>query len=199
VGSSGKVTSVSSNLLWNVSDQICVPASSGVAAATLACLSGQPYFTGGPGMMVPGGTQVQGITFVSSSAAAGLTHQFAFVAIPDELGRAQATVMALSQDLLNAAWGANVSKKFSFRTQDGGSGFWTPRFDTPVYGGIVQVGTTPAGLRGITGSAQVGTNMTPKWFASSSTGVTTPNTLATVMLINDANTGAFCRVSKVYN
>jgi hypothetical protein len=186
-------------LVWNAGDQICIPISSSAASATLTATSGQPLLTGGPGMVVPAGTQVQGITFVSNAAAAGLTHCFAFIAIPDETGLAQATVVAVSQDFLTAAWGTNTAKKFSFRAADGGSGFWTPAASTPVYGGLVQVGTTPATLRGMTGSAQIGPVMTPKWFASSSTGVTTPATLATVLGLNDTASAPFCRLSNVYN
>lgn len=184
---------------WNTGDQICVPAASALASTTLSPTSGQPYLTGGPGMVVPAGVQVQGITFVSNAAATALTNHFAFVAIPDEAGLAQATVVAVSQNLLGAAWAANAPKKFSFRTADGGSGYWTPAVDTPVYGGIVQVGTTPASLRGVTSSGQIGAVMAPKWFASSAGGVTTPGTLATVMVLNDASIVPFCRLSKVYN
>jgi hypothetical protein len=186
-------------LSWSTGDQICVPASSALATATVTQTSGQPLLTGGPGMTVPAGTQVQGITFVSNGAVTGATHQFAFIAIPDESGLAQATVVAVSQDLLTAAWATNAAKKFSFRIADGGSGFWTPVVDTPVYGGLVQVATTPATLRGVTSSSQVGAAMTPKWFASSSTGVTTPATLATVLGLNDTASVPFCRLSNVYS
>jgi len=189
----------SSSQPWSTGDQICVPDSSAAATANLSPASGQPYLTGGPGMVVPGGTEVQGITFVANGAGSGLTNSFAFIAIPDEDGLAQATVVAVSENLLTAAWATNAQRKFSFRVEDGGSGFWTPSVDTPVYGGIVQVGTTPASLRGVTSSGQTGSAMTPKRAATSAGGVTIQSTLSTVMALGDAATVPFCRLSKVYN
>ncbi len=196
-GSSG--SSSTAFTTWNTGDQICVPAASAVSATTLTPTSGQPYLTGGAGMMVPAGVQVQGITFVANAAAASLTNHFAFLAIPDEAGLAQATVIAVSANAGSAAWATNAAKKFSFRAADGGSGFWTPSADTPVYGGIVQAGTTPATLRGITTSGQVNATLVPKWSASSAGGVTTPATLASVLALNDAPIMPYCRLSRTYS
>ncbi len=201
IGRSGgtAVAAVSDGELWNTGDQICVPFSAAIASTTLTPTSGQPVLTGGPGMVVPAGRQVQGVSFVSNAAASALTNHFAFIAVPDEAGLAQAVVVAVSGNLLNAAWAANTIKKFSFRPADGGSGFWTPAANTPVYAGIVQTGTTPATLRGATTSGQVNSALMPKWNASAAGGVTTPATLASVLALNDSAAAAFCRLSSVYN
>ncbi len=186
--------------LWNTGNQICVPTPSGQGAATLSPTSGTAYLTGGPGMVVPAGVEVQGISFVSGAANVTPTHQFAFIAVPDETGLNQAVLVAVSGDLLNAAWAANAVKKFSFRTEDGGSGFWTPQVDTPIYGGICQVAGTPSTLRGFTSNGFLGAQMTPKWFASAlGGGKVYPKDLHTVMLLNDSATYPFCRVSRTYN
>ncbi len=197
VGTGG--SSSAADLAWNTGDQICIPAASAVSSTTLTPTSGQPYLTGGLGMLVGSGIEVQGITFVANAASSGLTAHFAFLAVPDEAGLAQATVVAVSANAGSAAWATNTPKKFSFRTADGGSGFWTPALDTPVYGGVVQVGTTPATLRGITSSGQVSAVMVPKWGASSAGGITTPATLASVLSLNDAPIMPFCRLSRTYN
>ncbi len=189
----------SDSALWAAGDQICVPNASALASTTATQTSGTPLLVGGPGMVVPGGTEVQGITFMSSAAATALTNHFAFLAIPDESGRNHATVVAVSNNLGSAAWGANTAKKFSFRVADGGSGYWKPSVDTPVYGGIVQAGTTPATLRGITNSGQVVSTLTPKWSASSAGGITAPYTMATILQLNDAAIVPHCRLSSVYN
>jgi hypothetical protein len=71
--------------------------------------------------------------------------------------------------------------------------------DTPVYAGLVQFGTTPSSLRGFSGSAQIGPAMTPKWMATSSGGVNKPAALASVVVLNDAASAPFVRLSSVYN
>ena len=193
-------TTLVNTLNWSVGDQVCVPMASSQSAANLTPTSGVAYLTGGPGMVVPAGVEVQGISFVSNAAAVTPTHQFAFVAVPDDTGLNQAVLVAVSGDLLTQAWGVNTAKKFSFRAVDGGSGFWKPTADTPVYGGICQVAGTPATLRGYTSSAFLGTIMQPKWFASAiGGGKVFPKDLHTVMSLNDAATYPFCRLSRTYN
>ncbi len=193
-------TTLVNTLNWSVGDQVCVPMASAQSAANLSPTSGTAYLTGGPGMVVPAGVEVQGISFVSNAAAVTPTHQFAFIAVPDDTGLNQAVVVAVSNDLLTQAWATNSTKKFSFRTADGGSGFWTPTTDTPIYGGICQVAGTPATLRGFTSNGFIGVTMSPKWFASAlGGGKVFPKDLHTVMNINDAATYPFCRVSRTYN
>jgi hypothetical protein len=193
------VTAAAAAASWSLGDQICVPTVTGLASATVAATSGIPILVGGPGMVVPAGRTVQGITFVSNGANAGITSQFAFLAIPDETGLAQASVIAVSGDLGALAWPVNTARKFSLRPADGGSGFWTAGADTPVYAGLVQFGTTPSSLRGFSGSAQIGPAMTPKWMATSSGGVNKPAALASVVVLNDAASAPFVRLSSVYN
>jgi lysophospholipase L1-like esterase len=205
---SPRVTAVSrqrpANILWNTGDQICVPDTAAAAAGNVTMQSGQPSLMGGPGMIVPAGVQVQGVTFVANSGPTTPTAMFAFIAVPDPTGLARATIVAVSNDFGATAWTANTARKFSFRPADGGSGFWAPVVDTPIYAGLVQVAATPGVIRGIAGSAFVNPLLMPKWACVSGAAgsMTTPPAVGTVLILQDiANSanGLFARVSSTYN
>jgi hypothetical protein len=144
--------------------------------------SGTMYWIAG--CEVPAGATVEAATFVSNAKAETPTHQFFALAIPDEAGAEEATVVATSKDDLTTAWEANSDKCLSFRTADGGSGAWTATKDTPLYVGICQVAATPATIRGLSGSGQV--NGAGKGLVGASLGpasLTTPGSMAGVVAL----------------
>ncbi len=168
----------------------------GVLTGAVTPVSGASYVVGGPGCMVRGGKTVESISFLSSAALATGTHQWFFLAVPDE-GASTATVVAKSKNDTSTAWGANVKKTLSLAVADGGSGVWTPDEDTPVYIGMVQVATTPAQIRGFTSVAQVSALMAPmRWFAAGPTGLTNPASMSSTITLTDTTlVPAACHVS----
>ncbi len=202
VGAKWAALPADSSRVWNLGDQICVPASASNASFTATTLSGQPMVTGGPGMMVPAGKEVQGVSFISNTGSTTLTAAFAFLAIPDPTGAPTATIVAVSNNYGATSWGSNAVRKFSFRSADGGSGYWTPSVDSPVYAAIVQVATTTSSLRGISaGNVFTGAMLTPKLFAvvGAAGGMTTPPTVGTVVTLSDTQGAGLCRLSSTYN
>jgi hypothetical protein len=137
------------------------------------------------GCIVPAGAAVEAATFVSNAKGESLTHQFFALAIPDETGAEEAAVVATSKDDTSTAWEANSDKTLVFKSSEGGSGSWIAQEDTPVYVGVCQVGTTPATIRGISGSGQI--NGAGKGFVGASAapaGLTTPGSMAGVVALS---------------
>ncbi len=168
----------------------------GVLTAAVAPVSGASYVVGGPGCMVRAGKTVESISFLSSAALATGTHQWFFLAVPDE-GASTATVVAKSKNDTSTAWGANTKKTLSLAAADGGTGVWTPTVDTPVYIGLVQVATTPAQIRGFTSVASVSGLMAPmRWFAAGPTGLTNPASMSSTITLADTTiVPAACHLS----
>lgn len=182
---------------WLPSGVLAAPyALQAVLTAAIAPASGASYVVGGPGCTVRGGRTVESISFMSSAAVATATHQWFFIAVPDE-GASTATVVAKSKNDTSTAWAANTKKTLSIATADGGTGVWTPAEDTPIYIGSVQVATTPAQIRGFTSVAQVSGLFAPmRWFAAGPTGLTDPASMgATITLADTTVVAAACYVS----
>lgn len=147
-------------------------------SASVGPASGASLLVGG--CVIPEGETAVGIGLVSNGAAVTPTHQWFFLAIPDEAGAFEAAPIATTKDDTTTAWGANTLKLLSLKTADGGSGVFTAEQDTPVYVGQVQVAGTPATLRGLagngvlTGAGELG----PKEAAAGPTGLTGPGSIA---------------------
>jgi hypothetical protein len=173
------VSNYATDRLWRASNIIAVPSSfNTIGAGTATLVSGQAYLVGGPGCVIPTGRTANYISFLSNGAAVSPTHTWFFLAIPDA-STSTATVVATTKDNLTTAWGGNTVITLSLKTTDGGSGSYTPTTDTPVYIGIVHVASTPASIRGISGSGAVGGMLSPRmWWGSGPTGLTTPSSIA---------------------
>lgn len=96
--------------------------------AQLGIATGRIQWTGG--IVVPGGTPINTVYVLSSTAATAPTHQW--VALMD---RANGAVVKLSGDKTNEAWGANVLKPFALTST------YTPANAVELYVGVVVVAT----------------------------------------------------------
>ncbi len=164
-----------SERLWRPPGVIAAPTAAAlVSTGTVTPTSGQVYYIGGPGCVIPAGKTARSISFLSGAAAVSPTNTWFFLAMPDD-EFAMAYILASTEQAGTAAWPANTVKTLSLETADGGSGAFTAAVDTPVYIGIVQVATTPATLRGLSASAFVGIFMgSRQYFAGGPSGRTTP-------------------------
>lgn len=136
------------------------------------------------GLVIPAGTAVTSITFVSGTqAAASLTNQW-FCLVDTSLN-----VLAKTADVTSAAWAANTAKTLTL------SAPYTPSADKAVYAGLVVAGTTMPDLRGIaTGAATNG--IAPILAGASTTGLTNPASLgATAGAITASGVLSFCYLS----
>lgn len=155
------------------------------AGAPQAMTTGVMAFVGGPDMEVPAGRSVRAVEFIAGAASTALTNCWAALMIPDDGNPGLMTVVATSQDFLTATW-AIGARIFGFAGVDGGSGIWTPQVDTPVYAGLVQVGTGLATVRGLAGQTGNATHV-PKWWGTASGTFSNPGSLPGVVTQNNGN------------
>lgn len=191
------VSNYSMDKLWRPSNVLAVPSILQASTGTITPASGTAYVIGGPGCVIPKGRTANQITFLNNAASAGMTHTWFFLAVPSGSTNS-ASVVAITKDNGTATWPTNTYLTLSLKTVDGGTGGFTPTTDTPVYIGIVQTGTTPATLRGISGNGFVGGLISARpWWGAAGNGLTTPATLSGVVTINNTNfMASACYVSE---
>lgn len=114
------------------------------------------------GITVPAGRTVDSITFLSGgTAGAGLTNTTFFL-----VRQSDRVILARSRDETTTTWAANTARTLKMTSA------WTATADTPVYVGLLCVGTTMPNLSAV--STQAATeSLTPNTNGTSTTGQTT--------------------------
>lgn len=114
------------------------------------------------GVTIPAGRTVDAITFVSSgTAGGGLTNTTFFL-----IKQSDRTILARSRDETTTTWGTNTARTLKMTTP------WTATQDTPVYLGVLCVGTTMPTLSAIT-TLNASETLAPIINANSTTAQTT--------------------------